>query len=196
MSKVAMLFASREGQTQKIIERMRQVVARAGHDVELIHLEGPEIKIRLEQYDAFVLGSSVRYGRHHDFFCRFVEQNATVLNSKPCYFFSVNLTARKANRSEPHQNPYLTKYLCYSSLCPDSVEVFAGAFKLSQYGFFQKQLLSLIMKVSDGSTAPNEDREFTDWCRVIRFAERFTQHLAGDQVSTRAADVNHQVAFA
>ncbi|WP_051785682.1 menaquinone-dependent protoporphyrinogen IX dehydrogenase [Endozoicomonas numazuensis] len=177
MSKIAMLFASREGQTQKIIERMCSIVTRAGHDVDMIHLEGPVTKNRLEQYEAFVLGSSVRYGQHHDYFCRFVEQNVAELNRKPCYFFSVNLTARKTNRSEPHQNPYLTKYLRYGSLRPDSVEVFAGAFKWSRYGFFQRQLLSLILRVSDGSSAPAEDCEFTDWCRVIKFAERFVQQL-------------------
>ncbi|MGI9280600.1 MAG: menaquinone-dependent protoporphyrinogen IX dehydrogenase [Endozoicomonas sp.] len=195
MSKVAMLFASREGQTQKIVERMRLIVTRAGHEVDLIHLEGPVTKVRLEHYDAFVLGSSVRYGRHHDYFCRFVEQNTTVLNSKPCYFFSVNLTARKANRSEPHQNSYLTKYLRYGSLRPDSVEVFAGAFKLSRYGFFQKQLLSLILKVSDGTAAPSEDREFTDWCRVIRFAERFVQQL-GDEARGCQRHISKQLVYA
>ncbi|WP_252179198.1 menaquinone-dependent protoporphyrinogen IX dehydrogenase [Endozoicomonas sp. 4G] len=191
MSKVLMLFASSEGQTQKIIERMRSILNHNGHEVDTIHLEGSTTDIRLKQYDAFMLGSSVRYGHHHRDFCRFVEQNAGALNSKPCYFFSVNLTARKANRIEPHQNPYLTKYLRNSSLQPVDVEVFAGAFKLSRYNFFQKQLLSLIFRISDGSSAPSEDREFTDWCRVERFAERLAQQLAGGQFSgSKARDSN------
>lgn len=191
MSKVLMLFASREGQTQKIIERMRLIVSHAGHEVDLIRLEGQTADIRLEQYDAFMLGSSVRYGRHHARFCHFVERNAGALDAKLCYFFSVNLTARKVDRSEPHQNSYLTRFLRNGSLHPTSVEVFAGAFKLSRYNFFQKQLLRLIFRVSDGSSAPTEDHEYTDWCRVMRFAERFVQQLAGDQVSgSKISDAN------
>lgn len=200
MSKVLMLFASREGQTQKIIERMRSIVSHAGNEVDLVGLEGPTTGIRLEQYDAFMLGSSIRYGHHHADFCRFAEQNAGALNSKLCYFFSVNLTARKANRSEPHQNPYLTRFLRNGSLRPDSVEVFAGAYRLSRYNFFQKLLLRLIFRVSDGSSAPTEDHEFTDWSRVTQFAERFVQQLASelnghkhpdDQVSgSKARDIS------
>lgn len=94
--------------------------------------------------------------------------------------FGNNLTARKANKSAPHQNACLTEYLRNGALHPDSVEVFADAFKRSRYNFFQKQLLSLIFRVSDGSRAPSEDHEFTDWGRVVRFAERFAQQLGND----------------
>ncbi|WP_422133059.1 flavodoxin domain-containing protein [Endozoicomonas sp. ALD040] len=65
------LFASREGQTQKIIERMRSIVSHAGHGVDLVDLEGLTTGIRLQQYDALMLGSSIRYGHHHADFFRF-----------------------------------------------------------------------------------------------------------------------------
>ena len=172
-----MLFASREGQTKKIVEKIQPMLVNAGHQVDLIQIRPEPRDINLEQYDAFFLGCSIRYGKHHKWFCEFVEANTHVLNEKLCFFFSVNMTARKPNRCEPYMNPYLVRYLENSSLTPDKVAVFAGALRYSQYNFFETQLIRMIMKLNKGPTSTAEDIEFTDWPRVGQFANQFVTAL-------------------
>ncbi len=46
-------------------------MSHAGHGVDLVDLEGLTTGIRLQQYDALMLGSSIRYGHHHADFFRF-----------------------------------------------------------------------------------------------------------------------------
>ncbi|MRI34715.1 menaquinone-dependent protoporphyrinogen IX dehydrogenase [Endozoicomonas sp. OPT23] len=187
MSRIAMLFASREGQTRKIIEKIQPLLTKAGHQVDLIQIKPEPREINLKQYDAFFLGCSIRYGKHHRWFCDFVEANADILNKRLCFFFSVNMTARKPNRCEPYMNPYLVKYLENSCLTPDKVAVFGGALKYSQYNFLETQLIRMIMKLNKGPTSTESDIEFTDWVKVINFAEDFKLALGKVEPETEVA---------
>ncbi|MGI9275546.1 MAG: menaquinone-dependent protoporphyrinogen IX dehydrogenase [Endozoicomonas sp.] len=173
MSRIVLLYMSREGQTRKIMDRMAGVLSSRGHECSVVAVDAMPAHFSLSGFDAFVLGCSIRYGKHHQAFCDYVEANAAQLNSKPVYFFSVNLTARKPHRSQPHNNRYLVKYLARSALVPDQVEVFAGALKYSTYDLFNKCMIQLIMKLTGGSTDTSQDIEFTNWRRVIAFAESF-----------------------
>ncbi len=187
MSRIAMLFGSREGQTKKIIEKIQTLLTSDGHQVDVIQIRPEPREINLKQYDAYFLGCSIRYGKHHRWFCDFVEAHSEMLNSKPCFFFSVNMTARKPNRCEPYMNNYLVRYLESSSLTPDKVAVFAGALRYSQYNFFETQLIRMIMKLNKGPTGTSQDIEFTDWLKVISFAEEFKQMLVISEHEKQAA---------
>ena len=177
MSRIALLYMSREGQTRKVMNRMANVLSSRGRECSVVAIDAIPADFALSDFDGFLLGCSIRYGKHHQAFCDYVETHAAQLNSKPLYFFSVNLTARKPHRSQPHNNRYLLKYLDRSSLLPDQVEVFAGALKYSTYDFFNKRIIQLIMKITGGTTDTSEDIEFTNWRRVMAFAESFNAFL-------------------
>ena len=82
MIKIALLYQSREGQTVKIATSMLATLICRGYDVSLFDLTGDLSSFDPTEYDAFLLGCSIRYGKHHRLFCRFVERHAEVLNSK------------------------------------------------------------------------------------------------------------------
>ncbi len=178
MSRVTLLYMSREGQTKKISERMAHCLRQNGHQVNLLAIDSLSQQFSLEQMDAVVLGCSIRYGKHHAEFRKFVNEQAEKLNSIPSFFFSVNLTARKPERSQPYNNLYLKKYLESITWQPDKVEVFAGALLYSQYDLFNKGMIRLIMKMTGGPTDTAVDTEFTNWGRVIEFAKAIDQYLS------------------
>lgn len=138
MLKVALLYRSREGQTLKILNQIMSFLSERGHSVSLFDLSDRKRNIDLNQYDAFLLGCSIRYGRHHKDFCQFIERHVSSLNQKYGVFFSVNLTARKPERCRPDNNRYLMKYLQRTRWKPNLVDVFAGALLYSRYNFFQQ----------------------------------------------------------
>ena len=50
--------------------------------------------------------------------------------------------------------------------------MFAGKINYPAYGFWDRLIIRLIMKITKGPTDPNAVVEFTDWQQVERFAHR------------------------
>lgn len=177
MSRLALLYMGCEGQTRKITERIDYCLTRSGHDTVVISIAELKDDFSLESFDGVILGSSIRYGKHHRECYQFIEKYSDQLARIPSYFFSVNLTARKPERRDPHNNRYLQKFLKQISWTPDRVDVFAGALLYTQYHWVDKQMIRLIMKLTGGPTDITQNTEFTDWRRVKAFAEQLNQDL-------------------
>ncbi|AMO57264.1 menaquinone-dependent protoporphyrinogen IX dehydrogenase [Endozoicomonas montiporae] len=180
MLKLALLYQTREGQTVKILNAVKAKMEASGFRTILFDVRDPLLSTHLNSFDAFVLGCSIRYGHHHREFCEFVEKYSQLLNDKPSFFFSVNLTARKPERCQPDNNRYLQKYLARTQWKPDLVDVFAGALQYSRYDLFNRLAIQLIMKLTGGSTDTSKDIEYTDWGRVDEFCDNVISCLASD----------------
>ena len=92
---------------------------------------------------------------------------------KDAAFISVNLVARKPQKNTPETNLYTRKWLLQSPWTPRQVIVVAGALRYSQYNWWQKRIIQLIMWMTGGSTDTKQDVEFTNWSDVQKFAEQF-----------------------
>ena len=180
MLKVALLYQTREGQTVKILKAVKARMEQYGFQADIFDVLAPGSNLDLNDYDASVLGCSIRYGHHHRAFCQFVESNWQRLNARPSFFFSVNLTARKPERCWPDNNRYLQKYLAGTQWKPDLVDVFAGALLYSKYDLLNKLAIQLIMKLTGGNTDTSKDIEYTDWERVDAFCENVAGYLGRD----------------
>ena len=185
MSHLALLYMTREGQARKVMERIAFCLREAGHQVSIAAINDLPEDYSLESFDGVVLGCSIRYGKHHKQFCRFLEKHMDIINQMPNFFYSINLTARKPNRCEPHNNLYLQKFLGKTGWEPTRVDVVAGALLYTQYRLIDRKMIQLIMKITGGPTDPTKNIEFTDWARVKRFAG----HIAEDmqEIGKRAA---------
>ena len=183
MSRLAMLYIGSEGQTRKIMERISYCLSQSGHETALRSLADLTDHFSLDSFDGVVVGSSIRYGKHHRECYQFIEKYNQQLARKPGYFFSVNLTARKPDRRDPYNNCYLQKFLKQISWTPDRVDVFAGALMYTRYNWVDQQMIRLIMKITGGPTDPTQNLEFTDWTRVKQFAEQLDCDLQGVSIS-------------
>ncbi len=190
MSRIALLYLGCEGQTRKITERIGYCLAQAGHEPFVSSITDLKDGFSLESCDGVVLGCSIRYGKHHRECYQFIEKYSDQLARIPSYFFTVNLTARKPERRDPHNNRYLQKFLKQISWTPDRVEVFAGALLYAQYRWVDRQMIRLIMKLTGGPTDITQNTEFTDWKRVKAFAEQLNQDL--QKVSRSVATCERQ----
>ena len=183
MSRIALLYMTREGQTGKITGRIAALLEQYGHEVFISDIGKNGSDFSLADFDSVVLGCSIRYGRHHKPFRQFIDNNWRQLADKQSYFFSVNLAARKPGRSLPSNNLYLQKFLGSIDWQPRLVEVFAGALLYPRYSFLDQKMIQLIMKITGGPTDPSQETEFTDWERVWQFARAIHRDLANPQVS-------------
>ena len=168
MASILIVYATTDGQTRKICQRLEQVIGQRGHRVTLVPVQDAG-GIDPAVFDKIVIGASIRYGRHSPLIVDFIEKHRSTLESRPSAFFSVNVVARKPEKSRPEQNPYLQKFLRTISWKPKHLAVIAGKIDYPSYGYLDRQMIRLIMWMTKGPTDPAAVIEFTDWAQVESF---------------------------
>lgn len=176
MSRILVVYSSIDGQTLKICMRLQQFLENENHQVELITFDN-NLTAKLEQFDAIIMGASIRYGKHRSNVREFIQHNRLYLDSRPNAFFSVNLVARKRGKNTPETNPYLKHFFKQVSWQPKIAGVFAGRVDYPRYNFIDKNIIRLIMWLTKGPTHPQAVVEFTDWGQVEDFGQRFCNLL-------------------
>ncbi len=126
----------------------------------------------LQLFDKIVIGASIRYGKHRPQVYDFIERNKKVLESKPSAFFSVNVVARKPEKNRPETNPYMKQFQKEASWRPRELAVFAGKIDYRKYSFWDRQIIRLIMWITQGPTDTKTAVEFTNWKDVEAFGQR------------------------
>jgi len=170
MANILILYSTIDGHTQKICQRLQQVIEQQNHQVQVITI-GDWRNLNLPQFDKIVVGASIRYGKHSPQVYEFIKINQSILDSKPNAFFSVNVVARKPEKNQPHTNPYLKKFLKQIAWHPKELAVFAGKIDYPRYTFWDRQVIRFIMWITKGPTDPNTVKEFTNWEQVETFGQ-------------------------
>ena len=172
MPNTIIIYSSTDGHTKTICRRLTNFL-REGNDIKTISLDEAK-KFELSEFNKIIIGASIRYGKHSKELYKFVNLNKDVLNQKQSVFFSVNVVARKPEKSMPDTNPYIKKFLKISKWKPKKIGVFAGKVDYPNYGFFDKYIIKLIMFITNGPTDTSQSYEFTDWSKVDEFAQELS----------------------
>ncbi|MCT4709574.1 menaquinone-dependent protoporphyrinogen IX dehydrogenase [Enterobacteriaceae bacterium H11S18] len=174
--KTLILFSTRDGQTREIASYISSELKELGVESEVMNLHRCE-EIAWSNYDRVIIGASIRYGHFHSCVETFVKKHQQALQAIPSAFFSVNLVARKPEKRSPQTNSYTRKFLLSSPWQPDHCAVFAGALRYPRYGWLDRFMIRLIMKMTGGETDTRKEVVYTDWQQVARFAHE-TAHLS------------------
>ncbi len=179
MSDVLLLFSTVDGHTRQICERMAQTLESDGLRATVQELT-PGSDADLGAYDAVVIGASIRYGKHRPEVAKFIDVHRDSLESMPAAFFSVNAVARKPEKRTPETNVYVRKFLKSITWSPKHIGIFAGKIDYPRYGFFDKHIIRLIMRITKGPTDLSQSYEFTDWDEVDAFVKGIGRLTAAD----------------
>ena len=165
MKRSLITYSTVDGQTKIISEK---IAAFASHSkVDVLPISD---KINLDNYKTIIIGASIRYGKYRKEVYSFVEDNIQILKMKENAFFSVNVVARKPEKSTPNTNPYLKKFLSNIKWEPKNLGVFAGKIEYPKYKFIDKYAIKFIMWITKGPTDTSKTYEFTNWKAVEDFA--------------------------
>lgn len=174
MSRILIIYSTTDGQTLRISSQLERLADDRGHQVSLVSIDDVN-SIDLDAFDLLLVGASIRYGKHNKKVYDFVRRNRGALQSRRNAFFSVNAVARKANRNTPQTNPYLKRFLQQVEWQPVHTAVFAGRIDYPRYNRVDRNIIRLIMWLTNGPTAPDACVEFTDWSAVEAFASEVFQ---------------------
>lgn len=81
MSRVLILYATTEGHTAKITQRIAQRLQALGHTVETHRVDAVPADLDPGAYDGVIVGSSIHYGHHPGFLSVLVRRFHTALTA-------------------------------------------------------------------------------------------------------------------
>jgi len=168
MLETLFIYSTTDGQTIAICNKL--VEENFNNNYKICSLEDAN-KEDLKKYKKIIIGASIRYGKHNPNVLDFVKKNLNFLNSIKTAFFSVNVVARKKEKSTPSTNPYVKKFLKQVGWKPTNVSVFAGKVDYPSYKFFDKYIIRFIMWLTKGPTDISKCYEFTNWNEVRKFGK-------------------------
>ena len=174
MSRILLLYASVEGQTALIAERIAQTLRKCGCSVDMAPAG---TQADFAAYAGVIIGASIHYGHHPATLRALVRRQRDVLAARHNAFFSVSLSAGGPRPKPAAAQRYIDKFLRRTGWQPQLVASFAGAVKYSVYGPIKRRVMILFVGLGGGETDTSRDYEYTDWAAVERFADAYAQRL-------------------
>ena len=163
-SKLLILYSTVDGHTKDICNYIYKKL-KGRKKVSIISVED-SANYDLSDFEEIVIGASVRYGYHRKNVYKFIQQNIEKLDKVKTAFFSLNLTARKPEKSTPETNPYVIKFLKKVKWEPTVKEVFAGRLDYPSLDTLNKLAILFIMFITNGPKDTSKTYELTDWKKV------------------------------
>lgn len=179
MARILIVYGTTEGHTAHIVDRMANAIRSEGHEVEVHDSKEVRKHAVTGTFDGIIVGGSVHAGDHQTSLREFVKLNRELLRRVPSAFFSVSLAAAMPDEeAAAERQAMVEKFIRETGWEPRQVETVAGALVYSQYNFFIRHMMKLIVK-RHGSTDldTSRDYDFTDWEAVERFAREFANGL-------------------
>jgi menaquinone-dependent protoporphyrinogen oxidase len=174
MPNIVILYDTTEGQTRKIAQHVSDVVAGAGHQVELHDIRKLPSDFSVDQFDAAIVGASIHLGKHSKRFTEFVGTHRPNLEEIPSAFFSVSLSAagpEEEKRKEAEK--FVTDFLEQTGWKPKMTATFGGGLLYREYWFLKRRLMKKIAKDGGKDTDTSNNHVYTDWNSVNRFVVDF-----------------------
>ncbi len=179
MARILIVYASTEGQTQKIARYIGDCLRARGERVVERHVDEIRDDHPFEDYDGVIVGGSIHVGKIQAPLRKLVRRHRAALEALPNAFFMVSLVAAsKRPEAAGEVDQLLEAFSNDTGWKPDRAVSFAGAMKYSQYGFIKRLIMRAIAKHEGGDTDTSRDYEYTRWESVEHFAHDFADSLA------------------
>ena len=180
--KAAVFFATREGHTCRIAERIAADLRDRGVEVDLQDVRQPHPPIPWEKYDAVCIAASVHVGHHEPEMIAFVRAHRAELMRASAAFVSVTLsqagvqdihaTPERRSQAKHDVDQMIATFVRESGWQPAHVLPVAGALMYRRYNFLIRFVMTRIARKAGAPTDASRNYEFTDWDALDRFVER------------------------
>jgi menaquinone-dependent protoporphyrinogen oxidase len=182
MAAVLVVYATRDGQTRKIAERIANVLRVRRHVVELLDAARAPRDVDLSRFQAVFIGSSVHAGGYLRPVVRFVQSHRAELERLPTLFFSVGLAILSIlNDGRAQTMRLVDRLIAETGWHPRRIELVAGALPYTRYNFLIRFVMRRIARKEGMDTNTSRDYEYTDWAAIDRFAVNFVDEVRANR---------------
>jgi menaquinone-dependent protoporphyrinogen oxidase len=163
--KILIAYASEFGTTGEVAEAIGEVLCQEGNTVETKWVNNVK---DLNNYDAVIIGSPIRYDKWMSEATEFVTANQKILQQLPVAYFFTCLVLHKLNpKGDLDAKEYSDKLQALvPQVKPVSIRGFVGVLDYSKMGFFSRILMKVILfnkGVKEG--------DYRDWDAIRAWAK-------------------------
>jgi menaquinone-dependent protoporphyrinogen oxidase len=179
--KVAVFFATREGQTSKIANRIAEDLRAKGVAVDVVNVKEQATAPAWPTYATAFVAASVHTGRHERETIEFVRRYRDDLKRIGAVFISVSMSeagaedvhasAVRRERSATDAQRMVDVFIKETGWKPERYLRVAGALLYTQYNFLVRFVMKRISRQNGGPTDTSRDYEFTNWAALDRFVD-------------------------
>jgi len=183
MCDVPVLYATTEGQTRRIAERVAHHLRERGFEAVALAVDSPEAStIAWNRVRGVCLGASLHIQRHQSAALRFAQAHRAELSACPSLFFSVSLSAASKISDERLAAERLAAdFPRQAGWQPSRVASVAGRLAYTRYGFLTRWFMRRIARKEAASDDVTRDHEYTDWTQVATLAHELADAITARQ---------------
>lgn len=196
MCDVPVFYATTEGQTRRIAERIADQIRKHGLDSRAIAVTSEDaFAIDWSRVRGAALGASLHREKHQAVADAFARLHHASLSAIPSLFFSVSLAAGSKRVDEVDAARRLAEHFTATAgWQPSRIACVAGRLAYSQYNWLVRMLMRRIALKEGASGDTSRDHEYTDWVQVEQLADELAYSVrrreifpAGETTALRAA---------
>jgi menaquinone-dependent protoporphyrinogen oxidase len=176
--KIFIAYATIEGQSRKIAERLAATIDGNGHQAMVASAEDMPQQ-PMEEPDGIILCAAIHAARYQSTFTDFIRREINWLQSVPSAMVSVTLSIASDDiRERADAARYPATLAAETGWTPRSVHNAAGALRYAEYDYFKRWMLKRIAPRNNMPGRPTHDYELTDWPSLNTFAIEFLETCA------------------
>ena len=185
--RVAIFFATREGQTSKIANRIAEHLRAKEVTVDVVNVRKATPPLDWSEYATAFVAASVHALHHEPEIIEFVRRYRDDLHRIGAAFISVSMSeagaedmrapAERRERSAADAQRMVDDFVKETGWKPERYLRAAGALRYTQYNFLVRFVMKRISRQNGGPTDTSRDYEFTNWPTLDRFVDEVSERL-------------------
>jgi menaquinone-dependent protoporphyrinogen oxidase len=187
MKPVLILFATREGHTRRIVERIATTSQQKGVATVVRDLSTTNGAIDFRAFSGVILAGPIHAGKHPRQLVELVKTKRQALSELPTLLLTVCLAqagvenpstpADKRAAAERAVAALIADFNEQTGFLPTYTKTVAGALPYTQYNFFIRWVMKRIVAKEGGDTDTSRDYVYTNWAALDRTMEDFLGQL-------------------
>ncbi|HTI39654.1 MAG TPA: flavodoxin domain-containing protein [Vicinamibacterales bacterium] len=177
--RAGIFYATRQGQTRKIVERIAQGLRKFGVEAEFCDVRTMRAPVEWARYRMVWVAASVHAGHHEREMIRFVRRYRDDLQRLHAVFVSVTLSeagaedlrapADRRAQAARDARRMIDVFVTETGWKPACCFPVAGALAYTRYNWVIRKIMARIARQQGASTDTSVDHEFTNWPLLDRY---------------------------
>jgi menaquinone-dependent protoporphyrinogen oxidase len=164
--RIAIIYATTDGQTRKIARFVADHLTDNGHSVELLPA-ADAADLDLGRFKAGILAGAVHMGGLQPALAALARTQAGALARLGTLFLCVSLSAAGTDPKDwQGLREVVASFETETGWTPGRTEHIADAFRFTQYDFFRSWAMRWIAAQKGETVDPHADKEYTDWAAL------------------------------
>jgi len=188
MRRIAIVVASKTGQTEKIAQRMAAELRGGGTEVDvfnLLYCFAPSVR-DMKSYDAVLIGTPVHVRDFPQQLLDWTWDHFNELDPIPTGLFTVCLEgAGRRPVARQMADKMLRKFIQLADFHPRFVASFGGCLAYSNYTLLKRTIMRSFAAFAGCPTDTTKDHELTNWKEVSQFVRAFMKQDMSSACATK-----------